>query len=318
MYMEITIQEHILLAPYTTFKIGGPARYFFQASDAEGLRDALAWAQSNKQEVCILGGGSNVLISDAGFAGLVIRLVQSAPEVEGNIIRSFSGTPLMSVIETAQQSSLAGIEHLAGVPGSIGGAVFGNAGAFGTEMKDVVASVTAFDGKTGEERKFLNGECEFSYRMSVFKATHPRWIIAEVELSLERGNPDVLLTVMEDIVAQRNAKQKQDVLSAGSYFMNPVIEDRGLRKEFERESGTISRGNKVPAGWLIDKADLRGRRIGDAMVSEQHPNYILNVGHASAEEVVMLESIVKQTIRDRYNVQLEREVRYVGFGNEGK
>lgn len=308
----INVQENILLAPYTTFKIGGPARYFLQVSDAEGVKEALHWARENKQEVHILGGGSNVLISDSGYNGLVIRLAESMPDISGDILRVFSGCLLMSVVEVAQENALAGMEHLAGIPGTVGGATYGNAGAFGVEMKDIVASVTAVHLQTVEERRFLHGECEFAYRESYFKA-NPGWVVVSVEISLEAGDKGHLLTIMEDTLAQRNAKQTQDVKSAGSYFMNPLIEDVALRKEFEMESGSKSRGNKVPAGWIIDKAGLRGKRIGDAMVSKEHPNYILNVGRATAEEVVILESFVKQQVRDKYNVELQREVRYVGF-----
>lgn len=308
----ITIQENILLSPYTTFKIGGPARYFFQATDVESVKEALHWARENKQEVYILGGGSNILISDAGYRGLVIRLAEALPEVDGDVMRVFAGCKLMTAVETAQEHGLAGMERLAGIPGTIGGATYGNAGAFGTEMKDITASVTAFHMHTVEERRFLHGECEFGYRQSYFKL-HPEWVVAQVEVSLEEGKASHLLTIMEDTIAQRNAKQTQDVKCAGSFFINPVIENRELREEFETESGSESRGNKVPAGWLIDKAGLRGKRIGDAMVSEEHPNYILNVGRATAEDVVILESFIKQQVRDKYNVELQREVRYVGF-----
>ncbi len=308
----ITIQENIPLAPYTTFKIGGPARYYFEASDTEELKEALHWAREQKQEVYILGGGSNVLISDSGYPGLVIRLVETTPIVVGNMITAFAGCPLMMVVQTAQKNALAGMERMAGIPGTIGGAAYGNAGAFGTEMKNVVASVTAVHLETVEERRFLHGQCEFGYRKSYFK-TNPEWVIAQVEVSLEEGKDTELLAIMGDTIAQRNAKQTQDVKSAGSYFVNPVIEDDMLRKEFEKESGTASRENKVPAGWIIDKAGLRGKKIGGAMVSREHPNYILNVENATAEDVVTLESFIKQQVRDKYNVELEREVRCVGF-----
>jgi UDP-N-acetylmuramate dehydrogenase len=308
----ITIQENVLLAPYTTFKIGGLARYFSQVSNIEGVKEVICWAQKQNQEIHILGGGSNVLISDSGYPGLVVHLAESVPVVIENGLRVFSGCRLMTVVETAQQNGLAGIERLAGVPGTIGGATYGNAGAFGTEIKDVVTEVIAIHIKTLEEKKFSNKQCEFGYRNSYFKM-NSGWIVAQVEVSLKEGNKDHLLTVMEDILEQRNAKQTQDVNSAGSYFINPVIEDEGLRREFEKESGAKSREKKVPAGWLIDRVGLRGKKIGGAMVSEEHPNYILNVGGATAEDVVILESFIKQQVRDAYNVELQREVRYVGF-----
>lgn len=309
----ITIQEDVLLSPYTTFKIGGLARYFSQVTNIDEVKESLHWARANNQNVLILGGGSNVLIADSGYPGLVIHTSEVLPTIEdGYKMKVFSGCSLMTAVETSQQRSLAGLEYLSGIPGTIGGAVFGNAGAFGTAMKDVVSAVTAIHSQTFEEKIFSQKECEFGYRQSYFKR-NPEWILVQVELSLKEGNASHLLMVMEDTLAQRNIKQRQDVKSAGSYFSNPVIEDRQLRKEFEDELGSKSRENRVPAGWIIDKAGLRGKRIGDAMVSEEHSNYILNVGRATSEDVVILESIIKQTVRDKYNVQLEREVRYVGF-----
>lgn len=308
----IAIQENILLSPYTTFKIGGPARYYFEASDIQALKESLHWAREKKQEVYILGGGSNVLISDSGYSGLVIRLVETMPIVVGDVVTAFAGCPLMMVVQVAQKNALSGMERMAGIPGTVGGAAYGNAGAFGTEMKNVVASITAVHLETVEEKRFLHGQCEFGYRKSYFKM-NPGWIIAQVQVSLEEGDETELLTIMEDTMEQRNAKQTQDVKSAGSYFVNPVIEDEVLRREFEKESGSESREKKVPAGWIIDKAGLRGKKIGGAMVSSEHPNYILNVENATAEDVVTLESFIKQQVRDKYNVELEREVRYVGF-----
>lgn len=308
-------QEHILLSLYTTFKIGGPARYFFQATDVEGVKEALHWAREHKQKTYLLGGGSNVLISDKGFDGLVIRLGEAEPEARKDGIRAFAGCRLMRVVEAAQKNGFSGTERLAGIPGSVGGAVCGNAGAFGVEIKDVVSSVLAVHAETVVEKTFSAQKCEFGYRQSYFKV-HREWIVVSADFTLAAGDSEHLLTIMEDTIAQRNGKQLQDVKSAGSYFMNPVVESQELLQEFEKETGNTSRGGKVPAGWLIDKADLRGKRIGDAMVSEQHPNYILNVGRATAEDVVILESYVKQQVRDRFNVELQREVRYVGFDEE--
>ena len=305
-------QEHILLSQYTTFKIGGPARYFFQATDVEGVKEALHWAREHKQKTYLLGGGSNVLVSDAGFDGLVIRLGEAVPEVRKDGIRAFAGCRLMSAVEAAQKNGFSGMERLAGIPGSIGGAVCGNAGAFGVEIKDAVSSVLAVHAETVVEKRFTVEKCEFGYRQSYFKV-HREWIVVSADFSLAMGDTEHLLTIMEDTIAQRNGKQLQDVKSAGSYFINPVIEDEGLRRVFEEETGNVSRDKKVPAGWLIDRTGLRGKRIGNAMVSEQHPNYILNVGNATAEEVIILESYIKQQVRDRFNVELQCEVRYVGF-----
>lgn len=313
LYPMDVIQENILLASYTTFGIGGPARYFLQAKNVQDVEEGLRWARKKNVEVYIFGGGSNILVADKGYGGLIIQLDKSVSVVENNILSVFAGCCLMAVVETAQQKGFSGIERLAGIPGTIGGAVSGNAGAFGVEIGNIVHRVTALNRGTLEKRDFSSSECEFEYRQSYFKM-RPEWVIVSVEIVFsEKDDPSHLLVVMEDTLSRRNAKQAQNVKSAGSYFINPTIEDRGFRAEFELEVGVKSRDNRVPAGWIIDKAGLRGKRVGDAMVSEQHPNYILNVGHATAEDVAILESLIKHHVRDKYNVELQREVKYVGF-----
>jgi len=310
--MAIDIQKNISLAPHTTFKIGGPAKEFVVVRTAEEIAEALTYAKKCELEVFLLGGGSNILVSDAGFDGLVIHLADVNPEVKETAIHAFAGTSLERVVNTARDASLSGLQNVAGVPGTVGGAVRGNAGAFGTEMKDVVSRVTAVHRETFAIQAFSREECHFSYRMSVFKEGD-EWVVAEAVFSLEAGEKEALTAHMENIVAQRNAKQDQSAWCAGSFFVNPVVENDGLRKEFEQEVGTSCREGKVPAGWLIDRAGLRGKRIGGAMVSENHPNYILNVENATAEDVLILASYITQHVRRDSSVQLMQEVQYVGF-----
>ena len=307
----ISLQENIALAPYTTFKIGGPARWFACVRTAEELQEAFMWAKEKGMQTFLLGGGSNILVSDKGFSGLVIRLEQSDPKREELSLIAFAGTTLGSVVDMARDYSLEGMQNLAGIPGLVGGAVRGNAGAFGVEVKDIIFSVKALHPETLQEKVFSNEECHFSYRSSVFK--EEGWIVTEATFKLRPGKKEVLAKTMEDIVAQRNEKHNQSALCAGSFFINPVVENEDLRKEFEKESNSICREKKVPAGWLIDKMGLRGKRIGDAMVSEMHPNYIVNAGEATAEDVVMLMSYIKQQVRDGLGVQLTQEVQLVGF-----
>ncbi|NCU42145.1 MAG: UDP-N-acetylenolpyruvoylglucosamine reductase, partial [Candidatus Moranbacteria bacterium] len=171
--------------------------------------------------------------------------------------------------------------------------------------------VKALHPKTLQEKVFSNQECHFSYRSSVFK--EEGWIVIEVTFTLRLGEKEFLAKTMEEIVAQRNAKHNQSALCAGSFFINPLVEKEELRKDFEKESNSPCREKKVPAGWLIDKMGLRGKKIGGAMVSEMHPNYIINTGDATAEDVIMLMSYIKQQVRDGLGVQLTQEVQLVGF-----
>jgi UDP-N-acetylmuramate dehydrogenase len=308
----LTFEKNIPLAPFTTFRIGGPAKYFVKVRNAEEIQEALKWAESHKESLFFLGGGSNILISDEGFNGLVIFFEPGDVEVEGENIRTPSGTLLETVVDIARDHSLFGLQNLAGIPGSVGGAVRGNAGAFGVEIKDVVSSVRCVNKKTFEIRELNNQECHFSYRMSVFKERE-ELIVASVVFDLDFGNKEEIDVAMKEIIAKRNDKQDQMVLCAGSFFVNPTVENEELRKEFEEEAGVRCRENKVPAGWLIDKVGLRGKTMGGAMVSRQHPNYIINMGDATASDVIMLMSYVKQQVRDTLNVQLTQEVQFVGF-----
>jgi len=310
--MEMTIREQEVLAPWTTFKIGGPAKFFVEVSSAEGIREALVWAKERDERIIFIGGGSNILVSDAGFHGLAVHMRETKPEVSGASVRAFAGSTLASVVSAAAEASLAGMENLAGIPGSLGGAVRGNAGAFGTEMKNVVSSVDAVHRETGESKTFSPEECAFSYRMSVFKKTSD-WIVAAATCELAPGNREELEKIMEDIVAKRNARQDQSARCAGSFFMNPAVKSESLRREFETHAGEPCRGGKGPAGWLIDRLDLRGFRIGGAIVSESHPNYILNAGNATADDVLMLMAYIKTKVRDTFGVQLREEVQLVGF-----
>lgn len=311
----MVMQENVPLAPFTTFKIGGPAKYYCEASSPAQLTEAFVFAEENKIPIYVLGGGSNVLFSDNGFPGLVVRVVDGGMKVSGQKILAGGGESLLNVVTFAKDSSLQGIEKLAGIPGSFGGAVRGNAGAFGTEIGDVILSVKALDRITGLVREYDKSECRFSYRESVFKK-NPNLVILSAEMKLESGEKEDLEHIMRDTMAKREAKHPQDAKCAGSFFMNPFVTDEELLLEFKKDTGMSSKDGKLPAGWLIDHVGLRGKKIGGAMMSEKHPNYLLNTGTATALDVITLASLVKTRVRDELGIKLQEEVQYVGFGLE--
>lgn len=307
-------KHQVTLAPYTTFKVGGKAALFVEVSSPIELAEALETAGREQLPVFILGGGSNVLFSDNGFPGLVVRMVDGGVLVknEGHIVAG-SGIPLRDVVHIAAENSLAGLETLAGIPGSFGGALRGNAGAFGNDIGRHVVSVKTFHKETGMVKEMLAKDCGFGYRESYFKK-HPHIVILSAIMKLKSdGVRTDIRRVMRETVAKREEKHSQSALCAGSFFMNPTVSDRKLQKEFETESGTTCRENKIPAGWLIDRVGLRGKTIGGAMVSMEHPNYLVNTGNAKAEDVVMLSSLVKTRVRDELGVMLQEEVQLVGF-----
>lgn len=308
----IELKEHVPLAPFTTFKIGGEARYFASARNEEDIREAFEWAREQCLPIFPLGGGSNVLFADKGFPGLVMKMENTDFSFDGLSARVEAGADLFTFIKAAAERGLSGLERMAGIPGSVGGALRGNAGAFGTEIGSAVEHVRAFNVKTLETGHFIPSRCEFAYRSSYFK-THPDWLVLSAVLRFSEGDPSEIGKTMEETVRQREKKHPQDAQCAGSFFMNPTVTDKKLIEHFRHDMGMEPRGGKLPAGWLIDEAGLRGKRVGDAMVSDRHPNYIINVGHATADDVLMLASIIKQRIRAEFSIQLREEVQWVGF-----
>lgn len=311
----MTFRSHVSLAQYTTFRIGGKAFLFAEAANAIDLAECYERAARDNLPVFVFSGGSNVLFSDNGFPGLVVRLTDGGMHVGDNgRISAGAGRPLAELVCAANDAGLSGLENLAGIPGSVGGAVRGNAGAFGAEIGDKVLSVKAFHVESGMVKEYRQTECAFGYRQSFFKS-HPKHIILSAEFQLTPSvHPERLLEKSQEIRELREEKHPQDVFSAGSFFMNPIVRDEKLRDEFHKDSGKEPKDDKLPAGWLIDQVGLRGKTIGHAKVSEAHPNYIINTGGATAEDVLTLASIVKQKVRDEVGVMLTQEVQLVGFG----
>jgi UDP-N-acetylmuramate dehydrogenase len=299
------IREHVPLAPLTTFQIGGSARYLADVRSDDDVRDALAWAKERGLKVVVLGGGSNVLVPDGGLDALVIRFVGNLYSVADGVLDSWAGTNLLFAIESLGKQGFGGWEKLAGIPGSIGGAVRGNAGAFGPEIKDFVTSVRALHRETGEVREFTNPECDFSYRHSFFK-DHPEWLILRATLRLAKVSPLQSEQMALETVAERERRHLQNVKAAGSYFMNPVA-PANIVAMFEQEKGVKSRESRVPAGWLIEKAGMKGATVGGAIASLQHPNYIVNQGTATAADVRALATKVRAAVQSQFGVELQEE-----------
>lgn len=311
----LIIKENVKLAPYTSFKIGGEARYFTEVKNENELQEALQYALKNKLDFFVLGGGSNVLVSDYGFNGLIIKISSEniGIKIKKCYVKYFTGNNLSEAVNFARDNSLVGLEWAAGIPGTIGGAVRGNAGAFGGDMKSVINKVECFciDGKL-EKKSFSAKDCKFEYRNSLFKQSH-NLIIASVILKLKEGKKEEIQNKMKEIILQRKEKNPKEAKNAGSFFVNPIVNKEWLLKEFEKDSGKKASNNVIPAGWLIQEAGMIGKKIGGAAVSEKHSNFIVNVDNATAEDVIMLASIIKQKVRTKFGVQLVEEVKFLGF-----
>jgi UDP-N-acetylmuramate dehydrogenase len=301
----LQIRDNVPLAPLTTFGIGGDAMHFVDVQTEADLREAVSLAKEKGVPFVVLAGGSNVLVPDGGLDALVAHIVPGEHRFEGKRLAADAGCNLLALIREAAGLGLGGWEKLAGIPGSIGGAIRGNAGAFGTEITDVATRVSAFNSVTGDSRDFTNGDCDFSYRHSFFK-DNPEWIITKVALELHEVTPDESARLIEETIQERERRHLQNVRAAGSFFMNPVA-PTGIVEMFESEKGVKARESRVPAGWLIEKAGLKGHRVGDAIASEQHPNYLVNAGEASAHDVGNLAQLIKLEVFAQFGVELQEE-----------
>ena len=311
--MSIEIKKNIDLAPLTTLRVGGKADFLIEARSQEELKEALEFARKNKLKIFILAGGSNVLINDEGWRGLVIRIKLDKISLEGEKIICEAGANLAKLVNFSIEQNLTGLEWAAGIPGTVGGAIRGNAGAFGGEMKDSVVKVNFIDlSKEKAELGELSGEdCQFGYRDSVFKRSG-NLIIVSVELIFSQGEEVKSLMMAQDFIRKRAANQPVG-FSAGSFFKNPTVTDLEIIEKFEHDQEKKIRGDRLPAGWFIQDLGLKGKKIGGAQVSEKHANFIINTGQAKAEDFIILSSFLKQKVRDSFGVQLEEEVSQIGF-----
>ncbi len=310
--LDKKIKKDEPLAQYTTFKIGGSAKYFFIAKENEDLVRALTFAKKLKIPMYILAGGSNVLISDSGFNGLV--LLNKSQDIifkQGNKVVADAGVWLMDLINKTAEKSLTGLENLAGIPGSVGGAVRGNAGAYGSEIADNLIGVEVM---RGSKQFILSKEkCGFKYRDSIFK--HNNDLIISAEFQLTKGNKKQIQAKVKEIVSKRKEKQPLEYPSAGCVFQNVVINSENIDqvKILNNLPEEYLKNKKVPAAWLIECLDLKGKKIGDAQISDKHANFIINLGEATANQVLQLISYVKMKVRDELGLQLMEEIEYVGF-----
>lgn len=299
------VKNDFPLAPLTTFRIGGSAQHFVDVRSEGEVREAIVWAKEHGVRLVVLAGGSNVLIPDGGLDALVMRMRGDLYEFGDGTVDAWAGTNLLVLIEAMGKLGWGGWEKLAGIPGSIGGAVRGNAGAFGPEIQDFVTSVRAMNLKTGETRDFVHSECDFSYRHSFFK-DNPDWLVLRVQLKLEKIEPEESALKAAETIGEREKRHLQNVQAAGSFFMNPTAPAH-IVEQFETEKQVKSRESRVPAGWLIEKAGLKGAKVGDAIASLQHPNYIVNQGQATAHDVRNLAQLIKLEVSSQFGVELREE-----------
>ncbi|MDP2967260.1 MAG: UDP-N-acetylmuramate dehydrogenase [bacterium] len=283
------IKRNVSLKNYTTFKIGGPAKYFFEAKNKKDLIKAILVAKKFKLPFFVLGGGSNLLVSDEGFKGLVIKILFSKFYFLNSQISAEAGTILGQLVSATSNTGLTGLEWAAGIPGTVGGAVFGNAGAFQKSMKDIVKEVEVLDAKDLRFKIYDFKKCQFGYRDSIFK--HKKnLIILSIALNLKKGKKSEIKKKIKEYLNYKKQRQPLNYPSAGSIFKNP--------------SG-------FSAGELIEKCGLKGKRIGQAKISEKHANFIVNLGNARAKDVKKLINLIKKEVKKKFKINLEEEIRFL-------
>jgi UDP-N-acetylmuramate dehydrogenase len=307
----LNIKKNVLLKNHTTFKIGGPAKYFFISRKKEDLVEAIKWAKVNKVPFFILGSGSNVLVSDKGFDGLIIKMKNSKFIIKNLSLYAESGVLVKTLVQETGKRGLSGLEWAGGLPGTLGGAIFGNAGAFGGEIKDNIVFVEALD-KNLNIRKLKKDECRFSYRFSIFKKNN--WIVLSTLMKLKNGDKKTIQNIARLHIRQRKERGPLEYPNAGSIFKNYNLKKAPLKiKEIFKDVIKTDPFPVIPAAAIIAKAGLKKFRIGGAQVSEKHPNFIINLGNAKADDVRNLINFVKKRVKNKFGIVLEEEIRYLGF-----
>lgn len=285
-----------LLGKFTTFKTGGPAKYFLKVHSADDVSKAVRTALKLNIPICLIGGGSNLLVSDFGIDGLVVKVdVRGLKTVNETDVLCGAGEDLMALINFAADKGLAGLEFASGIWGTVGGAIFGNAGAYGGEIKDVTKEITLVDAG-GKIKKVDREYCKFTYRGSNLKVS--KEIVIDTYFELKKGDKKKIREKIDEILYIRSTKHPVEGNSAGSFFKN--IPDPNQPH------------GKLPAGKLLDDAGCKGLTVGGAKVFEKHANIIINADNATSSDIRKLADIMKQRVLDKFGILLEEEVIQLG------
>jgi UDP-N-acetylmuramate dehydrogenase len=305
---NLTVFANTPLSRYTRFAIGGPADLYAETGSVEAFIAAAGAARASGMETMVIGGGTNLIVSDAGFRGIVLRYRGESLLAANERVQADAGAELQRLVDFAISRGLAGLETLSGIPGSVGAAIYGNAGAYGHSISERVVRVRFYDGLA--VRVFDHRECRFQYRESIFKH-HKDWIVFSAELRLEAGDAGALRETAGEILRVRNQKFPVTMKCAGSIFKNLLLKD--LPAEVAAQvPGPAVREGKVPAAWFLEQVEAKGMSRGDIHVAEYHANLIYNAGAGTATDLRALIGELKERVAGRFGVDLEEEVQYVG------
>lgn len=302
----VRIRRNVKLAPLTTFKIGGKAEFFCEVKTPEELLEAIEWAKNKNLSWRIFGGGSNIVFSDKIIRGLLIRFIGGKIELIGdNRLLAEAGVFLETLIKKSISLGFVGLETLSGIPGTVGGAVFGNAGAYSHSISKAVEKVEIWDGK--RRRWLLKPQCGFKYRSSIFKKKP--YIILRAIFRFKKDDSKKVQKITRDIIKIRIKKYKPGLACPGSFFKNVLIKNISRRSLSLIDKSKIIE-DKVPAGYLLESAGVKGMEFGRLKVADFHGNLIINKGGATAEEVKQLAKFLKNKVYKKFGIWLEEEVIY--------
>jgi UDP-N-acetylmuramate dehydrogenase len=307
------IEKHKLVGSLTSFKIGGPAKYFIELKTKEDIFNFLDWKKDKNLPIFILGEGTNILFNK--FEGIVLKPeFRYIEKIDEGILKVSSGILVSELLDYVINLGYQGLEWAGGLPGTIGGAVEGGVGAFGGEFKNLVLEVLAVNLKTGEIKNFKKEECQFGYRNSFFRKSK-EWLIIETTLIFETNfNKDELKKIVEEKINYRKEKHPLEYPNAGSVFKNyPFDKAPKFVQELAIEKNKIKNDPfpVIPIAFLISELGLKGKRIGDAQISEKHANFIINLGRATFDDVMKLIDFVKKSLQDKFEIDPEIEIQII-------
>lgn len=346
------LQENVPLAPQTTLQVGGPARFFVEADSPQAVQEAIAFARSRQLELFVLGGGSNLLVSDAGWPGLVLKIairgIDERDGADGKVLFEVgAGESWDGFVARSVAANCAGLECLSGIPGSVGGTPVQNVGAYGHEVSDTIESVQVFDLRDNQIRELCADACGFTYRTSIFNTSeHGRFVVLRVTYALTpggspsleyadlkrhfEGKPVPTLAEVREAVRQIRARKGMLILegdpdsrSAGSFFKNPVLSEE-QHQDLQRRAAAkglavpsypaLERHRKVSAAWLVEHAGFsRGYNLGHAGISSKHALAVVNRGGATAAEILALQDQIQSRIEEVWGIRLQPEPVFVGL-----
>jgi UDP-N-acetylmuramate dehydrogenase len=310
---NLAISQGTLLSRHTRFGIGGPADVYAETADEQSFMQAFALVRAAGADYTVIGDGTNLIVSDAGFRGIVLRFRAQHIHSNGTNVRAHGGAELQDLVDHCIDRGLKGIETMTGIPGSVGAAVYGNAGAYGHSIDERIQRVRFFDG--AELRVFDKARCEFRYRESVFKR-HKDWIIFSVVLEMDQAVTEDLRRIADEIFQIRLAKYPPTMKCAGSIFKNLILAELpvDVRRQIPER---IIREGKAPSAYFLEQVGAKGMRSGDIQVADYHANLIYNVGQGTASQLCEIIGELKSRVRERFGLELEEEVQYVGFQGNG-